>query len=205
MRAINADLLEGKYRLMYDAETENQVMAVADFTIDQLPTIQTWQTGEPTEDGEYLVFDTEEYFCVDTYYTHNGTEEYGSLLAYKGWQGCHRVEFWMKIPDLPEKKPARFGEWTLCKDQMPPLGVDVIVAIWGSDLIICKEGETVEDAVKRVDNEVRYTTIAQYVRDRDLDGNEWMDWFGADGFPMIVKPVAWMPMPEPYMGVKHDN
>lgn len=139
MRAINADLLESKYRLMYDAETENQVMAVADFTIDELET-----------------FD----FA---------------------------------------------GKWIPCEKELPPLGVDVIVTIWGADLIICKEGETVEDAVKRVDNEVRYTTIAQYVRDRDLDGNEWMDWFGADGFPMIVKPVAWMPMPEPYMGVKNGN
>ena len=70
--------------------------------IEQLPSAQQWHTGEPTEDGDYLVFDTEEYYTVDAYYTHNGTEEYGTYLAYKGWQSCNHVKYWMPLPKLPE-------------------------------------------------------------------------------------------------------
>lgn len=33
----------------------------------------------------------------------------------------------------------------------------------------------------------------------------WMDWFDADGLPMIVKPVAWMPMDKPAEPWQGDN
>lgn len=66
------------------------------------PSAQQWHTGEPTEDGDYLVFDTEEYYTVDAYYTHNGTVEYGTPLAYKGWQSCNHVKYWMPLPEAPE-------------------------------------------------------------------------------------------------------
>ena len=70
--------------------------------IANMPTAQQWHTGEPTEDGDYLVYDSEEYYTVDSYYTHEGTVEYGTPLAYKGWQSCNHVKYWMQIPKLPE-------------------------------------------------------------------------------------------------------
>ena len=69
---------------------------------------QQWHTGEPTEDGDYLCYkygddDGFRYFYVDTYYTHNGAVEYGTPLAYKGWQDGHdRVLAWMPLPEAPE-------------------------------------------------------------------------------------------------------
>jgi len=67
-------------------------------TVAELKAEQRWHTGEPTEDGDYLVFDAEEYYTVDAYYTHNGTVEYGTPLAYKGWQSCNHVKYWMPLP-----------------------------------------------------------------------------------------------------------
>lgn len=76
--------------------------------IDKLPSAQRWYTGEPTEDGDYLVYkhgddDDFNYFDVDTFYTHEGTVEYGTSLAYRGWQDDHdRVVAWMPLPEAPE-------------------------------------------------------------------------------------------------------
>lgn len=76
--------------------------------IDNMPSAQQWLTGEPTEDGDYLVYkygddDDFNYFDVDTFYTHEGTVEYGTPLAYRGWQDDHdRVVAWMPLPEPPE-------------------------------------------------------------------------------------------------------
>lgn len=73
--------------------------------VKDLPSAQQWHTGEPTEDGDYLCYkygddDGFGYFYVDTYYTHNGTVEYGTPLAYKGWQDGHdRILAWMPLPE----------------------------------------------------------------------------------------------------------
>lgn len=53
--------------------------------------------AEPKKDGEYLVFDAEEGYFVDTYYTHDGLEEYG-FKTYKGWQSSLRTVAWMPFP-----------------------------------------------------------------------------------------------------------
>lgn len=97
------------------------------------------------------------------------------------------------------------SKWILCKEKMPEPGMTVLVTIWGSDCIYLHEGETITEAAERVKRDVRYTTVATYQKDSDRFGNEWMDWFGPDGWPMVVKPVAWTFLPEPYQGEGHET
>lgn len=80
-------------------------------------------------------------------------------------------------------------EWVLCEDRLPEKGVLVIVTIHGSDLIVKKHGQTVEEALAENKRTVRRVT-AGFV---GSDG-----WYGADYFPMITAPIAWRPMPEPF-------
>lgn len=63
MGLIDADALNCKYRLMYDAETENQVMAIADFTIDAQPTVDAVPVkhGKWEEQGVFINEQIEEW------------------------------------------------------------------------------------------------------------------------------------------------
>ena len=88
----------------YHHRTEIQHIGLRE-ALDRVPVEDTphWthvSDGEPTEDGEYLVIDSEYGYDVDTYYTHDGTEEYG-WKQFKGWQGCPRVIAWMPFPTYP--------------------------------------------------------------------------------------------------------
>lgn len=58
----------------------------------------------PEEDGEYLVYDSEEYYVIDTYYTKDGNNEEFGFKTFKGWQSCLQVAAWMPIPQLPWKR-----------------------------------------------------------------------------------------------------
>lgn len=84
--------------------------------------------------------------------------------------------------------------WIPCSERLPEKHQMVITTIIGTDVIRMSPGETFEDALARVRNHVRVSV--GYLGD---DG-----WYGADGFPQIVKPIAWMPMPEPYREVVDD-
>lgn len=81
-------------------------------------------------------------------------------------------------------------DWIRVEDRPPALGEMVLVTIHGSDIIQIQPGETLEDAVKRTRLEFRRVTIGF------LDDEE--GWTGADGWPMVVKPVTWAPLPEPW-------
>ena len=81
--------------------------------------------------------------------------------------------------------------WTPMTERKPEKGKIVLVTIRGNDLIFQHEGETLEDALERV----RRTYVRVTVGFIGSDG-----WYGADGYPLMVRPVAWMPMPEPYDG-----
>lgn len=82
--------------------------------------------------------------------------------------------------------------WIRCEDQMPKEEKAVLVTIWGSDIVNQHGDETIIEALERLQKEVRYVTVARWYGE---DG-----WFGAGGFPMIVHPVAWAELPEPYQG-----
>ena len=81
------------------------------------------------------------------------------------------------------------SEWILVKDKKPELYTEVLVTVWGHDVIIPEEGEELGDAMDRIWRENRYVTMAHLAGD---------GWNGCDGWPMVVGPVAWMPMPKPY-------
>lgn len=80
--------------------------------------------------------------------------------------------------------------WVRVEDGPPALGEMVLVTIHGSDVIQLQPGETLAEAVERTQKEFRRVTIGF------LDDEE--GWTGADGWPMVVKPVAWAPLPEPW-------
>ena len=79
--------------------------------------------------------------------------------------------------------------WINCEDRLPEKGEVVITAIFGTDLIIQEEGETLEEAVKR-SNEEPHTTIS-FLDDDGL----WCDAFC--GGPEIVTPSYWTTFPNP--------
>lgn len=96
------------------------------------------------------------------------------------------------------------ADWIRCKDKLPPIGEMVWVTIWGSDIVLQHDGETIIDAIDRQQKELRRVSLGFYAEDGDQKST-WMDWFDADGLPMIVKPVAWMPMDKPAEPWQGDN
>lgn len=80
-------------------------------------------------------------------------------------------------------------EWILCDERLPKEGQMVLTTIRGHDVIIHQEGETLEEAMERIWNDVCYVSIGFIGSD---------GWYGADGFPQVVHPIAWMPLPKPY-------
>jgi len=94
------------------------------------------------------------------------------------------------ILDVIEDAPTvpASGEWISCKDAMPGRGQRVIVTVYGSDLVFPENGETIEEAAARTFRECVEVTVAFY----DEDG-----WYGPDGFPMMIRPSHWMPLPHP--------
>ena len=85
------------------------------------------------------------------------------------------------------------ANWITCDKQMPENGVVVWVTIAGSDIIILNAGETFEDCIERQHRQIRRVQLGFH----DEEG-----WCDTDGWPMIVRPIAWMPYnsPEPYRG-----
>lgn len=94
------------------------------------------------------------------------------------------------LEELPSAQPR----WIPCSDRLPEKHQMVITTIIGTDVIRMSPGETFEDALAQVRSHVRVSV--GYIAD---DG-----WYGADGFPQIVQPIAWMPMPEPYREAVDD-
>ncbi len=80
--------------------------------------------------------------------------------------------------------------WVRVEDRPPALGEMVLVTIHGHDIMRLRPGETLAEALERTRREFRRVTIGM------LDGEG--EWTGADGWPMVVKPVAWAPLPEPW-------
>ena len=81
-------------------------------------------------------------------------------------------------------------KWILCDERLPKEGQMVLTTIRGHDVIIVQDEETFEEAIERVWNEVCYVSVGFIGSD---------GWYGADGYPLIVHPIAWMPLPQPYI------
>ena len=115
--------------------------------------------------------------------------EYGSETDYQhGFvDGLKRAELLISLM-LSEM------QWTPCSKKLPDVHEEVYVTCKGHDLIIPQEGETIIEAVERI-GKMRWVTTAFL----DEDGY----WCEADfGGPLMVNPIAWMPMyrPDPWKG-----
>lgn len=84
-----------------------------------------------------------------------------------------------------DEQPA-VNRWIPCSERLPEQGERVIVAIFGSDMIMPNEGETLQNAIERSRKE-GYITVGFIGSD---------GWYGADWFPLMVHPSYWMPKPD---------
>ena len=86
----------------------------------------------------------------------------------------------------------RLSDWIKVSDRLPEQDETALLSIWGSDYMKLIDGETFAEAFERYRKTVRYVTIGFLGSD---------GWYGPDGYPLIIKPVAWMPLPEVYDGL----
>lgn len=91
------------------------------------------------------------------------------------------------LPGKGGKKMADGLKWISCDEREPEKYELVIVLIYGHDVIIQQDGETLEDAIRRTMNKCH--TSCGY-----LGGEGWCD---PEGYPMIIKPSYWMKIPDP--------
>ena len=82
------------------------------------------------------------------------------------------------------------SKWIKCSDRMPEDETDVLVAVYGTDMLTVEDDsfESLQKAIEDSQKNVRYTTMACYI-----SGDGWY----SDGFPMIIAPTYWMLLPEP--------
>ena len=86
---------------------------------------------------------------------------------------------------IDEQMPV--NDWILCDERLPNKHEQVEVVTYGSDILIPDEGESIEECQKRLYREMKTVTIAVLGSD---------GWYGADGFPMVIRPTWWRPIPE---------
>ena len=107
------------------------------------------------------------------------------------WAGKAAIDAIKNLPSAqPDVPDSKVGKWIPCSERLPEDGRLVLTTIIGTDIIYLDECETLEDAVKRSMGMKRVS-----VGFIGSDG-----WYGADGYPEIVTPRAWMPLPEPWKG-----
>lgn len=81
--------------------------------------------------------------------------------------------------------------WIRVGKALPKKNQRVLVTVRGSDVIVPKDGETIEECIKRQKREIARVEIAFIGSD---------GWYTDDYFPMIITPSAWMPLPRAYKG-----
>ena len=81
------------------------------------------------------------------------------------------------------------SRWIKCSESLPEADEMVIVACYGSDLIIPNEGESIGECVARLQRKCIRVTLG-YIDEEGF-------WNGADYFPMMIAPTFWQPLPKP--------
>ena len=79
-------------------------------------------------------------------------------------------------------------KWIKVTDKKPEPYVTVIVVCYGNDFINPLPGESVGECIARQNRECIRVTLG----DIDEDGY----WNGPDGYPMMIAPRYWQPLPE---------
>jgi len=79
-------------------------------------------------------------------------------------------------------------KWIRTDKELPPKNTEVWCTIAGSDIVCPKEGETIPECMNRQHKQMRRVKIGY------LSNDGWCD---TDGWPMIVHPIAWMPIDKP--------
>lgn len=95
----------------------------------------------------------------------------------------------MLLRDALTLLKAQKSGWISVDERLPERGIMVLTAVYGTDLIVPMDGETPEDAMERCLHRPARASIG-FV---DEDGC----WCGADGWPDVIQPKFWMPLPEP--------
>lgn len=92
---------------------------------------------------------------------------------------------------IDQMPTVQIMEWVSCEERMPEPDTLVIVACYGSDIIIPHNGETLTESIERVQREHVTVTLGFIGSD---------GWYGCDYFPMMITPTCWQPLPEPPKG-----
>jgi len=92
---------------------------------------------------------------------------------------------------IEQMPTVQIMEWVSCEERMPEPDTLVIVACYGSDIIIPQHGETLTESIERVQREHVTVTLGFIGSD---------GWYGCDYFPMMIAPTYWQPLPEPPKG-----
>ena len=100
---------------------------------------------------------------------------------------CSHDELLCWLKELQELRSAPTLEWISCDDELPPEDSLVIVCVYGSDLIIPMDGETIEEAILR--NRQGASVTLGFI---GSDG-----WYGSEWAPMMVSPSFWAKIPKP--------
>ena len=91
------------------------------------------------------------------------------------------------VVDAPTITPE--PGWISVNEKMPDEGIMVLTAIYGTDVIMPMDGETMEEAVECCLHRPARVSIGF------IDQGGY--WCGADGWPEVIQPKYWMEMPEP--------
>ena len=107
----------------------------------------------------------------------------------------YKMELLGMVTALGYKHEKTAQRWIPCSERLPEDGATVWVTIKGHDVIRCEDGETLEQAIERI-NKIRWVTQGYWSEEE----HGWND--PSYGCPLIVQPIAWMPIdtPEPYKG-----
>lgn len=91
---------------------------------------------------------------------------------------------------IPIKRKEPIMRWIPCSERLPVKHQMVLTTIKGVDLFRECVDKNFSEALATAKK--RTLVSVGYLGD---DG-----WYGADGFPQIVQPIAWMSLPEAYGG-----
>lgn len=102
------------------------------------------------------------------------------------------------IEEAPAADVVPRPRWIPAAERLPECGTEVLAAIYGTDLIVQEDGESLEDAVRRARSGPGRVEMGYL----DQDGIWTEILFGA---PMMVLPRYWMPLPEPPKNDEEEN